>query len=389
MAVEAGADGPAAAGASLKPAVRILSNIQILRGVAALMVLGYHIGNELSDRGFRGPLPTFWTGSGGVDVFFVISGFIMVYSTGPAFAKPGAGPVFLLRRAARLVPLYWLITTLWLLPMLHDARHAGLPPATWKWIAASYLFLFFPHAPDDDFPLYTQGWTLNFEMFFYVCFAVALRLRRSRAVAVLSVGLLAFSGLGLAVDLPWPLDRFSNTNIVEFVLGMGLAEAHRRGLRSRLVPALACAAAGLAFMAATIDSVDGWLPYRGFVWGPPALAIVAAAALYEPTRRSRARGVFEALGDASYSLYLVHFAVFRVVSDCLGSRIDLVLPHPLRYAALLFVVAILAAFATYRFVERPMTRALDRGLGLSRRWRAVVSRSPRSAPERTISLTKS
>ena len=363
----------ASTGPPLEPAVRVLSNIQVLRGVAAVMVLLYHIGNELSDRGFRGPLPKFWTGSGGVDVFFVISGFIMVYSTEPVFAKPGAGPLFLMRRAARLVPLYWIVTTLSVLPMLHAARHTGLDVTTKKWIASSYLFLFYPHAPDDDFPLYTQGWTLNFEMFFYVCFAGALLLRRSRAVAVLSIALLAFTALGLLVSLPWPLDRFSNTNIVEFVLGMGLAELHRRGTRLRFAPALLLAAAGFTFMAVTIDSVDGWLPYRGFVWGPPALAIVAAAALYRPKRHGTLRNACETLGDASYSLYLVHYAFFGWLAALLGARLPLLLPHPLRYAAILFIGAVSAAFVSYYLVERPVTRALDRGLGLSRRWRKIAA----------------
>ena len=367
----------AKAGLPLGPAVPVVSNVQILRGIAALMVLLYHIGNELSDRGFQGNLPTFWTGSGGVDVFFVISGFIMVYSTGPVFAKPGAGPLFLLRRAARLVPLYWIITTLALLAKLRAAGHAGLDGATWKWVASSYGFLFYPHAPDDDFPLYTQGWTLNFEMFFYLCFSLALVLRRGRAVAALSIAFLAFTALGLMVSLPWPIDRFANTNIVEFVLGMGLAEVHRRGIRLSLVPALILAGLGFAFMAATIDSVDAWLPYRGFVWGPPALAIVAAAVLSEAKRRGPLRAAFEALGDASYSLYLVHFAFFGWIAALLGPRLASFLPHPLRYALILCVGAVAAAFVSYWFIERPITRELDRGLGLSRRWRAIATRSER------------
>ena len=170
------------------PFIGHLSNIQILRGIAAVMVLVYHIGNEFGDRGFPEPLPHFWMGSAGVDVFFVISGFIMVHSTAEAFARPGAPWLFLARRLVRLAPLYWLITTIFVVVALVEARHTGLAADAPRWFAASYAFLFYPHGDAGDFPLYAQGWTLNFEMFFYVCFAAVLPFRRTPALWALVVG---------------------------------------------------------------------------------------------------------------------------------------------------------------------------------------------------------
>ncbi len=352
---------------------RQLSNIQVLRGIAAVMVLVYHIGNELSDHGFPVSVPEgVGVGSAGVDIFFVISGFIMVHSTAAAFAKPGASHLFLLRRIVRLVPLYWLVTSCMVASLALRAGTAALDRDTLKWAAASYAFLFYPHVDGDDFPFYAQGWTLNFEMVFYLGFAAVLWLRRSTALWALSIGFLALSVLGWFVVLPWPATRLTDSNSVEFVLGIVLAEVHARGFRLSARTAIALASAGAIVFALTIHSVDTWLPARGFVWGPPALAIVAAAALFVPQGGGVLRGALEALGDASYSLYLVHYAFFTGLAVLLARFRPIErFPVPL-YCALCFVGAIALAFAVHNFIEKPMTRGLDRGLGLSRRWRALT-----------------
>ena len=353
-----------------------LSNVQILRGVAAVMVLVYHIGNEFTDRGFEVAFPDVSAGSAGVDLFFVVSGFIVVYSTGGAFGRPGAPGLFLARRLARIVPLYWLVTTLAALAAVWRAQDAGLTAETWRWFAASYAFLFYPHGRDGDFPLYAQGWTLNFEMFFYACFALALALRRAAALAALTMGLIGLTALGLLVALPWPVDRWADTNIVEFLLGVWLAAVHARGVRLPLGAALALAAAGFATIALTVDSIDAWLPYRGLVWGPPALAVVAAAALHVPRRGGPLRSALETLGDASYALYLVHPAFFVGLGAALGVFASVPsLPAPL-YGALCFFGSIAVSLAVHRVVEAPVTRGLNHVLGLPRRWAALTSRPP-------------
>ncbi len=353
-----------------------LSNIQILRGVAAVMVLVYHIGNEFTDRCFPGHFPDVGMGSAGVDIFFVVSGFIMVHSTAAAFGAPGASALFLARRLVRLVPLYWLVTTVFALALVRQAGPIGPTGETWRWIAASYAFLFYPHGAErGDFPLYAQGWTLNFEMLFYAGFAAVLPFRRGPALWTLGLGLTALALVGLSVTLPWPLDRWADTNIVEFVFGLGLAAVHARGTRASLPAAIAMAAAGFAGFALTIGSVDDWLPYRGFVWGPPACAVVAAAALYRPRRAGAVRAALEGLGDASYALYLVHFAFFVGLGEALGRVIPVASLPPALYGGLCFFGAIALSVVVHRSIERPATRGLDRAFGLSRRWRALTDRS--------------
>jgi len=102
----------------------VLNSVQILRGVAAFGVLFYHATRWI------GPLPGIEIGAAGVDLFFVISGFIMVYASEPMFGQRGATRHFLVRRIIRIVPLYWGLTTLVVL------RH-GFPPN----LLGSYLFI--------------------------------------------------------------------------------------------------------------------------------------------------------------------------------------------------------------------------------------------------------
>ena len=329
------------------------------------MVVAYHISNELEDRGFPETFPEAGLGSAGVDIFFVISGFIILHSVGSAFAAPGAPGLFLARRAVRVVPLYWLVTTLAVVAWM--AGNPAVPGWALRWFGASYAFLFYPQPDGGDFPLYAQGWTLNFEMLFYVAFAAALTLQRTAALWALSIGCLVLVAAGRVVTLPWPFTRCTDTNIVEFVLGLALAQAQAAGLRLALWPALALAVGGFAAFVLTFGSVDDWLPYRGFVWGPPALAVVAAAALYQPERSSAVRRAFEALGDTSYALYLVHFAFFSALAAVLGRFMAVArIPIPL-YCALCFGGAMVLGFALHHAVERPMTRGLQNAFGLRKR----------------------
>lgn len=347
-----------------------LSNIQILRGLAAAMVLVYHTGNELADRGFEGDWSWFGVGSAGVDVFFVVSGFIMAHSCQSAFGRRGAPWLFLVRRAVRLVPLYWIVTAFTAATV---AWTAGLTPERIGWFTASFAFLFYPRRDGSDFPVCAQGWTLNFEVTFYLAFAVALTLKRGIGLAAVALLFTVLAVLGRVVALPWPLTRITDTNTVEFVLGLALAEAERRGLRLTAAQAFGVAAMGGGMFLATVASVDEWLPYRGWVWGPPALAVVAAAALCRPRRTGVARAALEAFGDASYALYLIQSVTFAAFGAVLERFDPIPAVSPGLYGSLCVLGAIASAFAAHHFIERPIARSLGRRLGLNRRWRALTA----------------
>ncbi len=352
--------------------MRPIPQLQILRALAALVVVLFHIQGELRHRGLSDPFPDLTIGAFGVDLFFVISGFIMVYASAPLFGVAGARHNFILKRIARIAPLYWVFTTVFALIALVLARIPSHPAASPAHILASYLFI--PAARPEDgaiFPTYSLGWTLNYEMFFYVCFATALGFRRAVAVPLVSAALILLVVAGSLASLPWPLAYWSNTLTLEFVFGMLIAVLTLAGRR---LPARF----GLLFVAGAVAAVVIYVPYidslsslRGLAWGLPAAAIVAAALGLEVGMTSLPMRLMVRLGDASYSLYLVHSAFFIAAFALISRVVD---PHALptiAYALFLLAGSLISAVLLYRLFERPVTRRLHRFVGKPGRPRHV------------------
>ena len=294
--------------------MRQIASIQSLRALAALMVVVGHSQTEAvvaaTKRGLAfAPLSILPWGAG-VDLFFVISGFIMVVSSDKLFGQPGAPATFARRRLTRIVPLYWLFTTLYVLIQLATHKPVGGGD-----LLASYLFW-----PQDVYrdgalrPIFSLGWTLNYEMFFYAIFSLAIVLPRRGAVAAAAGLLIVGVALGRMIAIPsGPLAYWTQPIVLEFVLGMGIALSWRAGFR---LPGLV--RVGLAGVALAVLFVDpmgsshqsgSWITptdlARLFGWGLPAAGLVAAAAFArETTQLPRMVAWSVPLGDASYALYL-------------------------------------------------------------------------------------
>ncbi|KAB1072122.1 acyltransferase family protein [Methylobacterium planeticum] len=342
--------------------------VQILRGGAALLVATHHAQHEaglLAARTGQAFAPSAllpW--AAGVDVFFVISGFIIVHAAAPLYGQPGARAHFLAHRVARVVPLYWLVTALYLALALAAPGMLGAGGADLLepgYVAAS--FLFWPALRPDGTPqpLYTLGWTLNCEMFFYALFALGLGWRRRGAVAwiLAALGLLTLVN-ALAPGLPLPLAFWTNPIILEFALGAALGLARAEGARlpgpARLGLALA-GVAGLALAEPLLGAATGF--GRPLGHGVPAALLVAAAALGRPRRVDAPIPApllwAGAVGDASYALYLVHPFVLRGAREAilrLGLAPGL---GPWGSLALMLALTVPAALLVHRLVERPLT----------------------------------
>jgi exopolysaccharide production protein ExoZ len=340
--------------------------IQVLRGLAALLVVVGHaihetqvMGNALGRAPIDGSLVRWSTG---VDIFFVISGFIMVYSSTQLFQRPGGWRSFLWRRFVRIVPLYWLLTTLLLLGAFVAPRLLNVPIDDWRHVLASYLFIPSLRAPGEIRPVMALGWTLNLEMFFYALFACTLALPMRRAVLVLTAFLALLAGIGLAVEpTQVQLAFWTQSIILEFAFGCLLALAYLRGLRIGATPALLLASAGLAGLVQWPVPVEWQLP-DALRWGIPALMIVAAAALHpgagsKGNVSSRLPNLAVLLGNVSYSLYLVHPFVLRPLRNLWTQLIGNALPLT-AYVAAATIAACLAALLLYRYVEQPLLRAM-------------------------------
>lgn len=192
-----------------------LEMIQALRAFAAIAVVFGHAQTEAlslaaTKMGGFVPLLVEWTGVG-VDLFFVISGFVMVYASQKLFALKGGAATFLYRRLARIAPLYWGVTTFFLLVMLVSPVLLSSGAPTVQEIVKSYLFI--PYAKDGAEmmqPVYKLGWTLNYEMSFYVIFALLIGLPRQIAVLMLAVILMTLVGIGLVFASP---ERWSHSGL--------------------------------------------------------------------------------------------------------------------------------------------------------------------------------
>jgi exopolysaccharide production protein ExoZ len=286
-----------------------LLSIQYLRGLAALTVLVSHTLQWPLAEMTQGLLRS---GRLGVEVFFVISGFIITHVAGDgAFDRVN----FLSRRAWRIVPLYWgatlAVTVLALaLPSLFRTTHP-----TMMGVAES---LFFIPSESAKAPLLGVGWTLDYEIFFYLVFACFSNLV-SETRTILVCGLMA--GLMLIGQMTPHETAFeyfyTSPSLLGFALGCVLAQAHRHGVIARLarLPAAlmigaALALSGLFFLIPAADEA-GRAPFTyHLAMSAAAIAIVGGGLALESARAPKPIKVLHYLGDASYSIYLFHlFAV--------------------------------------------------------------------------------
>jgi exopolysaccharide production protein ExoZ len=321
-------------------------------------------------------LGTPYFGSSGVDLFFVISGFIMVVTTADKDVTPSR---FFCLRLIRIAPLYWAMTLVlvacaalghsyieldnaqWRIGLdgcINDAclTHLRYAPAA---IVKSLLFIPYrsPEFPGGVWPILLQGWTLNYEMFFYALFALSLappsRFRLPALVATL--GLLVVAGK-LFGPFTSPLaSTYSNPMLLEFAAGMILAQAwmHAEPRDWRPYSALLIV---LGFYA--IGS-----QHSRYVIMSGAFIIVACC-LHPRICAIKSRPLLE-LGNASYSIYLTH----QFVLAALAWSWMRVLPRVTWASTAVFVALALALCAVtgvlcYRYFERPLTDRLRAVLGV-------------------------
>ena len=322
-----------------------LDSVQALRGIAALAVVCKHI-------------PAIENGAYGVDLFFVISGFIVCHV---AAADPGR---FMAKRLIRVVPVYWLCTIAlfalaWSAPQL-----VGATRADWVELAKSLAFVPYLKGSGHVYPLLFLGWTLNYEMMFYLLFALSLLIAPRRPQWVAVPLLLTLFAIGQLVPFDSvPLRFWTAPIVIEFVFGIAAYRIWRRGLLARLHPALAVllAVSALAVLILTHPSDDNLRPWQ---WGPPALIMFLATLSLEG--RWRVPALWLLIGNASYSLYLTHPYVIQAFQKKV-MPLDAFTPTKvaLMVAAGLICCAIAVTF--FKLVERPSNLWLRRKLLPARR----------------------
>ncbi|MDA9505044.1 hypothetical protein XI09_10135 [Bradyrhizobium sp. CCBAU 11386] len=205
-----------------------------------------------------------------------------------------------------------------------------------------------------QFPILQVGWTLNFEMLFYVLFALTLLLT-SKPVLWLSSALASLVLVGVLVGRNWGVfSILASPMLLEFVFGMIVGLASVRG---KFLPKGAAVVIGLVSVTALFLSNfnDSAASYRVWFWGVPGCALLASVVSLEEDLRLRQIGMFVKLGDASFSLYLIHALVIGGIWAAAAKIVSM----NLLVTAAIYVLAILAcvciAWGVHRMIELPIT----------------------------------
>jgi exopolysaccharide production protein ExoZ len=341
-----------------------------MRFIAAAMVVFYHTTIAVSH--YVGDISEkinyiAETGASGVHIFFVISGFVMVYSSFSHSEDRFKPSKFFGRRFTRIFPIYWVYCVFYI--SFRTIFGSGYRLSILD-IIGSLLLL-----PRYSPMIIGPGWTLSYEMYFYLSFGVALILGLSRGLIVLTLFYFGSILLGIILHLRFPLFVFfSNPLLIEFLLGTGIAYCYIAGLSIGRGAAFTLQIVSLILFVAAYAIGYGNLP-TAITWGIPSALLIAGLVFNE--KRDVVWPFVKRLaflGDSSYSLYLTHILVIDII---LSIAAWLQLQHIMGSVAQCFVIVgacVLSAVVCYELIERRLLvslRAFGNNIASSR----SVSRS--------------
>lgn len=336
----------------------VVDGVQYLRGLAALLVVVFHLGSKFGElTGGDAHLDTF---KSGVDIFFIISGFVIVYSTRCGTSLTPWN--FMVRRLLRIAPLYWATTLGFIAVLLVLPQVVKTSRLDWMHALSGLLFLPARNPVGGAvLPLITVGWTLNLEMSFYVFFAIAMVVAKGKPLGILLWTALPMALLATTATLFHPqgvAGFYANAILLEFAAGMLIARlfmAHPHfPVRGGSVVLALLALLGLVLL---LVPDEGPLAWRCLRYGLPASMLVAGSVW----GRWTGYPLLGLLGEISYSMYLSHFFTVSAYAQ-LWQRFG---PGFGGIKTALFycggVIASLAvSFLVWRFVEKPLNETAKR-----------------------------
>ncbi len=358
--------------------IRSLYSLQVLRAIAAWMVVYHHYTQVLYDLHTSSSIGRFFSdvGNFGVDIFFVISGFIMVYTLKRDLISPAE---FMVRRILRVVPVYWLMTCLFIL-VLHFFGTSFTSRIDWNFSSLLMSLFFIPHENPGTighYPLLYPGWTLNFEMFFYAWLSLTLLLFPRRWLFASVTSLLI---LPVLWGKAWPYSSIAhNTHLHEFALGMVIAAVY---VSARQATSWVAAGLGTLFLflgiaSYALDSSDYVIRavhdmpqlerWRNVVFHLSAAAIVCGALSLERFLcHLRALPLLKHLGDISYSTYLIHPICLSVIVHKTGVPGSLI--QQIALISFYGTATLALSHLSYRYVETgPLMDRLKRATRVARK----------------------
>jgi exopolysaccharide production protein ExoZ len=336
-----------------------LLTLQVFRGVAALLVVLYHTSVYSRDQlgySFAGGL--FLFGHTGVDIFFVLSGFIIYYIHHKDIGQKDRVKDFAAKRLARVIPIYWIVTGIKLLALLSVPAIGEAYERDFGVIIKSLLLI-----PQPNGPIINAAWTLSNELLFYLLFGFAILLGNAWAIRLflawgaLIVAYISVKLIGVRLPDIWLIQFVLNERNLEFCFGCFSAYL----VMSLHVPAAALVAllGLLLFGIAAASVAGGYIPQLySPIFGVASFLVVTGSAAYELRRQLAVPRLFVFIGDASYSIYLTHVMFISGVL-LLYRRFNIpLLLGPLVSALSVIIFAVGLGCLFCLTIERPILRRL-------------------------------
>jgi len=345
-----------------------LQLIQMLRGVASILVVLYHITVncfEITGQTFLFGIFNF--GGSGVDIFFVLSGFIIAYANVNILAKPAATGTFLKRRFVRIFPIYWIIITCFLLlQLLLPSFYNTTFDTGFNNIVQTYLLL------PGHVMLNGVSWSLTNELFFYLLFTLAILIPGKKISFWLMVSYFTLL-IVLALTNQPAMNRNAYTEIlvfpmnIEFFLGVFIVLLVNHIPKNQSYPILIAGIllfVGGAFLnnndVAVVSSSSNPALNRVLLFGIPSFLVILGLVKMELSRTVKMHNLFLKLGDASYSIYLIHLPIVVAFFKLLVkfNITNSVVLYLLTFFLLIMVCA--GGIYIYQYVEKPLIKTLNK-----------------------------
>lgn len=342
----------------MKHNISKIYSLQALRYIAAILVVGFHTEEAIQERLHEDLIEFFSFGSIGVDIFFIISGFIIALATSEprqtSYVEQSKD--FFVRRLIRIMPIYWFYTILKILIVLL------LPALVLRSELQGYhLFSSFAFLPSMApwgliQPILPIGWTLNFEMLFYIIFAIAILLNKNKIILTALAFVIVF-----VLDLIFPKNVFfsfyAQSFIFEFILGLIAFQIVCKFQKIHFAFISLLFVIGIALISSKNNGIN-----HIFTCGLGALSLVLCVVYIERFfTHPKVRRLSEALGDSSYSLYLSHSFTVPFSAVIFGQILGL---NGYLVLLLTLVIATISGIASYRIIEKPVITFLNT------KWRA-------------------
>ena len=313
-----------------------IESIQVLRFFAAFSVMMVH-------------LPVFEFGIWGVDIFFVISGFIMMYVT------ENNEKFFLLKRIFRIVPLYWILTLGVFVLAIFIPEVLNNTTANTAHLMKSLFFIPFDKNGTGHFPILFLGWTLNFEVIFYFLFSLSLVFFKENRMIACSIFIIIFLVFNKVFsEKNFIFETYANDIFIEFIFGMVLFmiwKRYKNKISTNLTNHFMC----LTILLVSIFILNYYNFSRSISYGLPSLILAIYFLFF--LNHLKFPKILVSLGDASYCIYLLHPYVIQFFYKILEiNEYDIIIE--LVFTLIISIIVFIISLLIYKFIEFPINGSL-------------------------------